>query len=180
MTETQKIVSRIFISGTIDAVWRELTKTHEPQAAMFNCVCKCDRWEPGGQIRMQTPDGKYTAVVGEILEFDPPHRYSHTMRFTQYDDPPVTVVYDLKEVEGGVEFTLTSLDVPVGTKTAKDMGRGGDMIVKTLKAVVETGKPPFGVRVMFVLFKLMAPFTPARSRSEHWPLDKPLTTPSGD
>ena len=170
MAETETIVSRILIRGSLEAVWNEITKTDELQGAIFNMRLHTDGLAPGGQIRMRTPDGKYTGVVGEVLEFDPPHRYKHTFRFTNYDDPPCTVLYELREVEGGVEFTLTSEGVVPGTKTAKEMTRGGDMIAKTLKAIVETGKPPFGVRMLHVLFKLMQPFTPKRSLSENWPL----------
>ncbi len=37
-------------------------------------------------------------------------------------------------------------------------------------AVCETGKPTLGTRMLFVLFGLMAPFSPKSARSEHWPL----------
>ena len=58
-----------------------------------------------------------------------------------------------------------------GTKTAKDMERGGPFIVKTLKAIVETGRPPLGTRLLYVLFGLLGPFTPKKCRSENWPLE---------
>ncbi len=170
MTETRKIVAKIFIEGSIDDVWHEITKTDELQGAMFNMRLHTDGLRLGGHIRMRTPDGKYTGVVGEILEFDPPHRYGHTFKFTNYNDPPCKVFYDLKEVAGGVEFTLTAEDVPVGTKTAKQMTSGADFIVKTLKAIVETGKPPLGTRMLYAMFRLMGPFSPKSTLSEHWPL----------
>ena len=49
------------------------------------------------------------------------------------------------------------------------MTQGGQMIVDTLKAVLETGKPTFKVRFLYGIFALTAPFTPARCKSEHWP-----------
>ena len=156
-------------------MWREITKTDEPQQAFFNSRMHVIGLKPGSPIRMRSPEGKYTAVVGDILEVDPPRRLSHTLRFTAYDDPYCRVTYDLREVEGGVEFTLTSEEVPVGTKTARDMTQGGDLIAKTLKAIVETGHPPLGTRLLFVLFKLMAPFNPRSTRSENWPLEAGAT-----
>ena len=109
---------------------------------------------------------------GEILEVDPPYKLSHTLKFTNYDDPYCKVTYELREVDEGVEFTLTSEDVMVGTKTAKSMTGGGDFIVKTLKAVVETGNAPLSTRLLFGFFKLLTPLvTPKQSRSEHWPLE---------
>jgi hypothetical protein len=93
-----------------------------------------------------------------------------TFRFTSCDDPPCQVIYDLKETEGGVEFTLTIEDMPRGTRTAREMTGGGKMIVNTLKAIVETGRPPFFTRVLYRLFGVMEWVWPARCRSEKWPL----------
>jgi len=42
------------------------------------------------------------------------------------------------------------------------------MIVNNLKALVETGKLPVGTRLLYGLFWLMAPFTPARLATERW------------
>ncbi len=175
MADTTKIVSKIHIKGTIQEVWREITKTGEIQKSMFNMQLHTDGLAPGAQIRMRTKNGKYTGVVGEVLEFDPPNRYVHTFRFTNFDDPYCTVSYDLREANGGVDFTLTSEKVPVGTKTEKQMRQGGDWIVKTLKSVVETGKPGMGVRMLYVLFKLMEPMSPKSTLTSNWPLEKSVT-----
>lgn len=164
---------RTFIRGSIEDVWHEITRTDAPIPAFFNSRMDVERLAPGSRIAMRSPDGKYTGVVGEILEFDPPRRFAHTFRFTNYDDPECRVVYDLEAVEGGVQFTLTITDLPLGTKTAKQMVQGGKMIVNTLKAVIETGRPSFGTRMLFGVFKLAAPFTPKRCLSENWPVDGP-------
>ena len=84
-TETKRLVAKIFIAGSIDDVWNEITKTDELQAAMFNMRLHTDGLKLGGQIRMRTADGKYTGVVGEVLAWDPPHRYGHTFRFTEVE-----------------------------------------------------------------------------------------------
>ena len=73
-TETEKAVFKVHIEGSIEAVWREITKTDELQQCFFNMRMHVDKFEPGGQLRMRSGNGKYTGVVGEILEFDPPHR----------------------------------------------------------------------------------------------------------
>jgi uncharacterized protein YndB with AHSA1/START domain len=163
---------RIVIRGAIDAVWHEITRTDAPIPAFFNSRMHVGRLAPGSRLAMRTPDGKYTGVVGEILEFDPPRRFSHTFKFTSYDDPYCTVTYDLEQVEGGVAFTLTITDLPAGTKTAKQMLQGGTMIANTLRHVIETGRPAVGTRLLFGVFKLMAPMTPGKCRSEHWPIDE--------
>jgi uncharacterized protein YndB with AHSA1/START domain len=172
MAKAEKAIFKIVIKGSIEAVWHEITKTDEPQECMFNMRLHTDGLKPGGQIRMRTINGKNTGVVGEVLEFQPPHRYVHTFRFTQYDDPPCTVIHELKKVADGVEYTLTHENMPKGTKTEKQMTQGGSMICNTLKAVVEQGRPSFGIRMLYVVFKLMGPFTPKKCRSENWPLSR--------
>ena len=164
---------RVEIRGSIEDVWQEITRTDAPIAAFFNSRMEVGRLAAGSRLAMRTPDGKFTGVVGEILDYDPPHRFAHTFQFTQYDDPPCTVIYDLEEAAAGVQFTLTVTNMPAGTKTAKQMRQGGSMIVNTLKAVIETGRPAFGTRVLSGVFKLMAPMTPKKCLSKNWPVDRP-------
>jgi uncharacterized protein YndB with AHSA1/START domain len=171
MAETERAVFKILIRGSVDDVWREITKTDTVQACMFNMRLATPGLAPGAPMQMQSKNGKYVGVVGEVLEFDPPRRYGHTFKFTNYNDPPCKVFYDLKPVTGGVEFTMTLEDVPSGTKTAKSMISGGNMIVKTLKSVVETGKPPLGTRMLYSLFALLEATTPVICKAENWPLE---------
>lgn len=161
---------RVLIQGSLDDVWNEITRTDEPIAAFFNNRMHVGELKAGSKLAMRSPDGKWTGVVGEVLEVVPRQRFSHTFRFTNFDDPECIVIYDLEEKDGGVQFTLTIENLPTGTKTAKQMVQGGTMIVNTLKAVIETGRPSFGTRMLFVLFKLLAPFSPKKCRSENWPV----------
>ena len=170
MDNQETKVFRVHIRGSIEQVWREITKTDEAQQAMFNSVMHTPGLEPGAPFRMRTVDGKYTNVVGEILEVDPPRRLAYTMRFTNYDDPPCKITYDLKPVRDGIEFTLTIDDLPLGTKSAKQLLSGGKFITNTLKAIVENGRPGLGVRLLYQLAKVLVIFAPAKSRSENWPL----------
>lgn len=160
----------VLIKGSIEDVWHEITRTDQPIPAFFNSRMHVGTLEPGARIAMRTADGRYTGVVGEILEFDPPRRFVHTFRFTNFDDPECTVAFDLEEAEGGTRFTMTITDLPVGTKTAKQIVQGGTMIVNTLKRVIETGRPAADPRLLFVLFRLLAPLSPKQSHSEHWPV----------
>ncbi len=161
---------QVHIRGSIEAVWQEITRTDAPIAAFFNSRMEVGRLQPGAMLAMRTPDGKYTGVVGRILEFEPPRRFAHTFRFTNFDDPECRVLYELEEADGGVRFTLTVTELPLGTKTAKQMGQGGKMIVNTLKAVIEDGRPAFGTRLLFRVFRLTQPFAPKKCRSEFWPV----------
>ena len=50
------------------------------------------------------------------------------------------------------------------------MTGGSTMILNTLKAVVETGRPSFGTRIMYALFSKLGFMLPKRTRAENWPL----------
>ncbi len=172
--KAEKAIYRVHIAAPIEVVWNELVKTDEVLPFFFGAVCKTPSGSlsPGEPMAMRTPNGKSTSVVGKVLEFTPPHRYVHTLKFTQWDDEPVVIEYDLKETEGGVEFTLTTSGGLATTRTEKSMAQGGPMIVNTLKQVCETGKPGFGTQLMLGLMGLMAPFAPAISKTGNWPFER--------
>jgi uncharacterized protein YndB with AHSA1/START domain len=163
---------RIVINAPIERVWREITKTGEAQGAMFNAWLHTAGGvlKTGAPLQMRTGTGKHVLVVGEVLECVPPHRFVHSHRFTQHDDPVCQVVYELKPVDGGVEVTLRVVGMPVGTPTAKGMQQGGPQILARLKAIAETGRPPLGTRLLYRVFDALEFVLPARTRSEHWPL----------
>ncbi len=168
-TASNKAIYKVVINAPIEKVWSELVKTDEVLPFFFGGVCKTTgELAVGKAMAMETKNGKYRSVVGRVLEFDPPHRYSHTFKFTNYDDPPCTVTYELKEVDGGVEFSLITTNVPAGTKTEKGMAQGGKFIVETFKSVVETGQPSTGTKLMLGVMALFQPFTPAKCQSENW------------
>jgi uncharacterized protein YndB with AHSA1/START domain len=170
VAEANKAVFRIVIKGKIEAIFRELTKTDSPQGAVFNSMLTTKGLSPGNRMQMRTVSGGHTIVEGQVVEIDPPRRFAHTHRFTQFDDPVCKVIYDLKPVEGGVEVTLTVEDMPLGTKTANEMQRGGMFILNNLKSIVETGRPPLGTRLMYAMFGALEFVLPKKTRSENWPL----------
>lgn len=170
MAESDRAVFKVFIRGSADAVWREITKTDSLQGCMFNMRLVTPGLAPGAPMQMRTKGGKFVGVVGEVLEYDPPRKYSHTFKFTQFDDPPCVVTFELNPVATGVEFTMTLSNLPPGTKTTKQMIGGGKLIVNTLKAIVETGRPKLGVRLLYRLFGLLESRTPEKCKVESWPL----------
>jgi uncharacterized protein YndB with AHSA1/START domain len=171
-TDANKAYFRVTIRAPIQRVWAEITKTDSVLPFFFNSVCKTPGLAKNAAIRMQSKDGKYTSVVGDVIEFDPPHRYAHTFKFTNLDDPPCVVRYILREIDDGTEFTLINENVPVGTKTEKYMTSGGRFISQNLKALIETGKPTAGGRFALFMMGLFAAFTPKQSLSENWPFDR--------
>ena len=168
MNAPGKQIYRVVINAAIDEVWRALTKRGEVLPFFFGSVMDVVELAPGARICMRTRDGKFTGVVGDILTCEPPHKLAHTFKFTALDEPPCIVTYELREVDGGTQFTLTTEQVPPDTQTEKYMAQGGDFIVATLKGVVE-GRLPWKSRFVLLMCRLTQPLTPGRCRSEHWP-----------
>jgi uncharacterized protein YndB with AHSA1/START domain len=168
----ERHVWKVTINAPIETVWNTLVKTDDVLPFFFGAVCDtANGIKVGKSMRMVSKNRKFAIVVGKVLEFTPPHRYSHTLAFTQNEgEEPAIVTYELKEIPGGTEFTLSSEAIP-GTKTAK-MVASGPFIVGNLKAVAETGRPLFSGRMVMALGPLMSLMTPKISRIENWPLDR--------
>ena len=163
-------VYSVVIRAPVRDVWREITRTDAPIACFFNSRMSLGPGglAPGTKLAMRTPNGRMTGVVGEILEVVPLRRFSHTFQFTSMDDPPCRVTYELEEVPEGTRFTLTVSEAQEGSKSLKQMVQGSALICRTLKSVMETGRPSLGVRALFLIMAV-AP-APKRCRSELWPV----------
>ena len=172
--EADRSYYRVTIRAPIHKVWAELTRTDTVLPFFFNSMCRTTGLGIGAPVRMVSKNGKYAAVVGEVLEFDPPYRYSHTFKFTSLEDPMCIVRYVLTEVADGTEFTLISEDVAAGTQSEKYMASGSKFIAENLKAWVETGKATTGGRFALLMMGLTAFMTPKQCRAENWPFDREI------
>ena len=167
-----KEVYKVLIKAPIETVWSELIKTTSPRPFFWNSSWDATSMAPGKAYRMVSNGGKTVAVVGEILEMQPPHKLVHSFRLTSLDDPPSTVTYTLRETAEGTEFCLITENIVAGSKSEKSMADGAKFIVANFKAYVETGKVTFGARLMLAMFSLMAPLTPKSMSADKWPLDR--------
>ncbi len=167
-----KQIYRVIINAPIERVWSEIVNTTSPRPFFYDALCDTPGLEPGAPYRMVSKDRKFAFVVGEVVAFEPPYLYTQTFKFTTNDDPPCTVTYALREVDGGVEFSLITENAPVGTKTEKSMAEGSKWISENLKAYIETGKVSFGAQLMLGVMGLIAPLTPKSASIEKWPLGK--------
>jgi hypothetical protein len=70
VAEHDKAVYRIVIAGSMEAIFRELTKTDAPQGAVFNSVLTLPApgLTAGKKMQMRTVGGGHALVVGEVVE----------------------------------------------------------------------------------------------------------------
>lgn len=170
-TYQDPIHNRTFIRAPIETVWNTLVKTDEPLPFFFGAICDTKAGlKAGAKMRMVHPSGKLAMVVGEVLAFEPPHRYSHTFAMTNIDEPPCIVTYILTEKDGGTEFDLVIENSIAGSKLAKEMANGQRFISANLKALCETGKPAFSGRMVRLLSPIFPLFAKPQQRIENWPL----------
>lgn len=164
-------VFRVFIKAPVGDVWREITRVDAPIKCFFNSRMKLSRagLTVGSKMAMETANGKYVGVFGEILEVVLLKKFSHTFRFTNLDDPPCVITYELREVSEGTEFTMTISRATEGSKSFKQMEGGATLIVNTLKRVLETGRPSIGVRVLYAIMPWFP--VPKACLRERWPVD---------
>ena len=168
----EKQVYRVLINAPIETVWSELVDTTKPRPFFWNASWDTPALAAGSPYRMTSNDARAVAVIGRILEMDPPHRLVTTFRLTALPDPPSKVTYLLEAKEGGTEFSLITEQVLAGSSSEKSMASGSRFIVDNFKAYIETGKVTFGARITLALYSLLAPLVPKPMRAENWPLDK--------
>ena len=168
----EKSVHRTFIEAPIETVWSILVATDKPLPFFFGSICDTkDGLKTGAQMRMVHPNRKIAMVVGEVLAFEPPYRYSHTFKMTNLKDDACQVTYELREKEGGTEFDLIIERAIEGSDLHKQMIGGQDYIAKNLKSLAETGKPAFSGKMVTLMGPVMALFAKKEQRIEHWPLE---------
>lgn len=168
----EKQVYKVLINAPIETVWSELVDTTKPRPFFWNGSWDTPGLAAGNPYRVSSNEGKAVAVIGRILEMDPPYRLVTSFRLTALPDPPSKVTYLLEEKDGGTEFSLITEQVLAGSKSEKSMASGSRFIVDNFKAYVETGKVTFGARITLAVYSLMAPLMPKTMRAENWPLDK--------
>ncbi|MEO1573748.1 MAG: SRPBCC domain-containing protein [Pseudomonadota bacterium] len=168
----EKGVYQVVIKAPIETVWSELIKEGAPRPFFWDSAWDTRGMAEGNAYRMLSSNGKTVAVVGDILEMDPPHRLVTSFKLTSLNEPPSRVTYTLEETPEGTLFTLITEQVPAGSRSEKSMADGSRFIVANFKAYVETGKVTFGARMMLFMFRLMAPLTPKVMSADKWPLDR--------
>ncbi|GAB4196642.1 MAG: hypothetical protein Tsb002_30160 [Wenzhouxiangellaceae bacterium] len=164
-SDLQDHVLSIDIMVPVQKVWDEITKTGRIQKALYNTVLE-SAMQPGAKLRYYSPDRKRVFIVGEIVEFSPPTRLVHTYMMTQRPETPSLVTWELAPIDGGCRVTLTHAGWTNQATTHKGVVGGWKQILGLLKADLETGRLPFGTRVMYALMGRMMFMLPKSTKTE--------------
>jgi uncharacterized protein YndB with AHSA1/START domain len=142
-------VVSIHINVPVERVWEEITRTGRIQRALYNTVLETEL-KPGARLRYYSPDRKRVFIVGEVVDVDPPRRFSHTYWFTMWKGGgPTLVTWQLEEEGDGCRVTVTHSGWTTDHEAAEKTGAGWREIVGLLKQELETGTIPLKTRVLY-------------------------------
>jgi uncharacterized protein YndB with AHSA1/START domain len=160
-------VLSIHIAVPVERVWQEITKTGSVQRPLYNTLLECEL-KPGSRLRYYSPDKKRVFVVGEVVEVDPPRKFSHTYWFTTWKaGPPTLVTWELQEERGGCRVTVTHSGWTAEHKAPEKSAAGWKEILGLLKQELETGDIPFKVKAMYAVMGLFMFALPKATKTEY-------------
>jgi uncharacterized protein YndB with AHSA1/START domain len=143
-----KFVYVVVIRSTREKIWDALTKPEFTRQYWAGTTQKSD-WKKGSSWEVFTPDGRLWDA-GEIVESDFPSKLVLTWRKEPSDKPFLAqmhaegfsrLTYELKNVDLGVQLTLThEMDVD-GSKLIGAVSEGWPSVLSSLKTLLETGTP---------------------------------------
>ena len=138
-----RYVSQIFIRATPAEVWRAITESEFTTRYYYGSTVESD-WQAGRPYRYAI--GANEAIVGVVLEADPPRRLVQTFDARWDDDvrpdAPSRLTWEIEEVMPGVSKVTTIHDeFPSRTATFEQVAGGMPFILSGLKSLLETGQP---------------------------------------
>lgn len=154
----------IVIDAPPERVWQEITKLRDVNRALMDSVFDTTL-EPGAPVLYRTEDGKRVFIVGRILEVEPPRRLVMRWQLTMRKDPPTTVTWTLDPEGNGTRVTVEHVGFPDDTKL-KGYDSTWAQMLSNLKAVIEDGRLPLGVRMQYGFFRLTRFAMPSSTRPE--------------
>jgi len=134
-------VYSIYIKTTPEKLWEAITTPQFTQQYFYGARITVvpDHYESLG------PDGS-DLTTGEVLEFDPPHRFVQSWRSVwdpeQAEEPASRVTWAIEPQDGDYcLLTVTHDELGASPKTAASVSGGWLLIISGLKTLLETGTP---------------------------------------
>ena len=141
-----KHVFVVYIQTSRDKLWDALTRPEMTSQYYFNSALRGDL-APGSPIDfvLQDEQGRERVPVkGQVSELVPRQRLVYTFQFTDREDPPSRVAYDIEEERGLLKLTVTHDEFEGETSTYQEVSSGWPYILSGLKTLLETGRPLTG------------------------------------
>jgi uncharacterized protein YndB with AHSA1/START domain len=133
----------VFIRATPERIWDALTQSEFTQQYYYASTVESD-WTPGSAYAYAIQG--QPAIVGEVLEADPPSRLVMTFD-ARWDeqvaaDPPSRIAWEIEPAgEGLSKLTVVHDGFESRTHTFEQIAGGMPFILSGLKTLLETGEP---------------------------------------
>ncbi|MGH2455727.1 MAG: ArsR/SmtB family transcription factor [Candidatus Limnocylindria bacterium] len=134
-----KHVYEVYIRTTPEALWAALTDPAITQRYYYGSRVTSD-WAPGSPVTYLNPDGS-TAIEGQVVELDPPHRLVHTFHFPAHDERPSRVTFEITPMGEVCRLCLVHDQFEGETETYRGVAMGWNPVLSGLKTLLETGEP---------------------------------------
>ncbi len=140
--EKPKHVFTVFIKAEPERVWEAITRSDFTVQYYFASTVESD-WQPGSPYTYAIQGEP--AIVGEVLESDPPRRLVCTFDARWDDevapDPPSRISWEIVEAGPGVsQLTVVHDGFEAEDATFGQIGGGMPFILSGLKTLLETGR----------------------------------------
>jgi uncharacterized protein YndB with AHSA1/START domain len=102
-------------------------------------------WKPGSPWEHRRADGsRDLALVGEVLEADPPRRLVLSWadpRDRDRRDRHSRVTFELEPIGAMTRLTVTHDELEEGSEMQRNISQGWPRVLSSLKSLLETGQP---------------------------------------
>lgn len=132
-----------FIRSTPEAVWDAITNGERTRLYFHGLAVRSD-FRPGSPIRYfpdDSADAPEPVLAGKVLAAEVPRRLVHTFQFSDKQDPPSCVQYDIEAVGNVTRLTVVHDGFEGETETYNTTLTGWPPIFSGLKTLLETGEP---------------------------------------
>jgi uncharacterized protein YndB with AHSA1/START domain/DNA-binding transcriptional ArsR family regulator len=143
VTDKPSHVYVVYIRAKPERIWEALTQSEFTQQYYYASTVDSD-WDAGSEY-VYSINGQ-TAIVGEVLEAEPPSRLAMTFDARWDDDvaadPPSRITWEIEAAGDGLsKLTVVHDGFAAETHTYGQVGGGMPYILSGLKTLLETGQP---------------------------------------
>jgi uncharacterized protein YndB with AHSA1/START domain len=130
-------VYQVEVAATPAAAWEALTDPDVVRQYYYDTSPRTT-WEVGSPIEFVDAEGA-VQIVGEVVEFDPPHRLAHTFIATWYGgkDDQGSLHWEVEPADGGCRITLIHRGARAETREGSETADGSRYLIDGLKALLE-------------------------------------------
>ena len=142
-TAKPRHVYQVFIRTAPERLWEAITTSEFTTRYYYASTVESD-WQPGSSLRYVS--GADTAILGTVLEAEPPRRLVTTFDARWDDevgpDAPSRIAWEIEDAGPGVcKLTVVHDGFEPGSATAQQFEGGRPFILSGLKTLLETGQP---------------------------------------